>query len=499
MTRSPFRSEIVLSKPVIILLALFLFYTIFDPARLNVPVKSGKNENWRKKDDSFVGWNNIFSKNQQDANIPYHSSTSPKQLLFSHKPETSHVECGRALRSDKEYMKSLALNRPKLVAAKLNMSCEAIKDRILPPKPLRPLLFGVAFARIVYKEYQFLERELRSSYHSQNYFCYSVDGKAGKAFSNRIKALSECLPNVIVTSVQFTINRRGRFMNHAFHECLKLLITKPGWQYVLLMQNHDVMIKSVYETVAILSALGGANDVHVRPCEGRRWNHSSRWDARSLGLYRRESQATPEQLQTNLTFARGAVHASLSRSAVDWLVNTVDLTKLMNQLNTNENGIDEVLIPSLQVSDVFDMPGRFTGECVKMGKIVGFVTRLTVWAPNTALCRSGYFRHSVCVFGIEDFAWVSSSPKLMANKMMPEFDYGIVDCVHELLFNRTHLGQDDHPLNLTFYENQPYVKYHKNRLNPSPEYRLDCSYGLSHESTLRYQDPPQRNLSVHYG
>ncbi|RCN52942.1 hypothetical protein ANCCAN_00937 [Ancylostoma caninum] len=83
-------------------------------------------------------------------------------------------------------------------------------------------------------------------------------------------------------------------------------------------------------------------------------------------------------------------------------------------------------------------------------------------------------------------------------QMMPEFDYGIVDCVHELLFNRTHLGQNDHPLNLTFYENQPYVRYHKNRLNPSPEYRLDCSYGFSHESILKYQDPSQQNFSKHY-
>ncbi|RCN52941.1 hypothetical protein ANCCAN_00936 [Ancylostoma caninum] len=198
------------------------------------------------------------------------------------------------------------------------------------------------------------------------------------------------------------------------------------------------MIKPVYETVTILNALGGANDVHVRPCERRRLNHSSKWDARSLKLYRNESDATAKQLQANLTFARGAVHASLPRPAIDWLVNTVDLTRLMNQLNTNhyssvnastfeallqnlcnfeEMGVDEVLIPSLQVSDVFDMPGRFTGECLKRGKMKGFVTRLTIWGPSKAHCRSGYFRHSVCVFGIEDFAWVSSNPKLMANKV----------------------------------------------------------------------------------
>ncbi|VDO17457.1 unnamed protein product [Haemonchus placei] len=45
----------------------------------------------------------------------------------------------------------------------------------------------------------------------------------------------------------------------------------------------------------------------------------------------------------------------------------------------------------------------------------------------------------------------------MANKMMPSFDYGAVDCMHELLFNRTYLGQVDQVWNLTIYETQPYV------------------------------------------
>ncbi|ETN74899.1 Core-2/I-Branching enzyme [Necator americanus] len=149
------------------------------------------------------------------------------------------------------------------------MSCEALKSRVLPRKQLEPLKFGVAYARVVYKDYEILEDELRSSYHPQNYFCYSVDKTAGDEF----------------TRLQYDVNRYGSYMNHAFYECLKLLITKQEWQYVLLMQNHDIMIKSVYETVTILDSLGGANDVHVKPCEEDRWNHSAKWDASSLKFY----------------------------------------------------------------------------------------------------------------------------------------------------------------------------------------------------------------------
>lgn len=46
------------------------------------------------------------------------------------------------------------------------------------------------------------------------------------------------------------------------------------------------MIKTVYETAAILQALQGANDVHMRQIEPNRYNHSLSWDARSLKLFR---------------------------------------------------------------------------------------------------------------------------------------------------------------------------------------------------------------------
>ncbi|KAK6061294.1 hypothetical protein COOONC_01042 [Cooperia oncophora] len=84
---------------------------------------------------------------------------------------------------------------------------------------------------------------------------------------------------------------------------------------------------------------------------------------------------TPSQLNASLTFARGAVHASLSRAAVDWMVNTIDLTKTFEQLDRNVLGVDEVLIPTLQVSDGLNMPGRFTAHCVKNGSVIGFITR----------------------------------------------------------------------------------------------------------------------------
>lgn len=45
--------------------------------------------------------------------------------------------------------------------------------------------------------------------------------------------------------------------------------------------------------------------------------------------------------------------------------------------------------------------------------------------------------------------------------MLPEFDYAIIDCVHEAIFNRTFLDQTDHPLDTDFYANMANVSVPK--------------------------------------
>ncbi|VDK52795.1 unnamed protein product [Cylicostephanus goldi] len=70
---------------------------------------------------------------------------------FPHKPETEHVSCGRILSGDKVYVKDIARKRPALQKRWLNMSCNEIKGRILPPKHLKRIDFGVAYARIVFE------------------------------------------------------------------------------------------------------------------------------------------------------------------------------------------------------------------------------------------------------------------------------------------------------------------------------------------------------------
>uniref|UniRef100_A0A7I4Z1W6 PBPe domain-containing protein n=1 Tax=Haemonchus contortus TaxID=6289 RepID=A0A7I4Z1W6_HAECO len=78
------------------------------------------------------------------------------QLLgvrFPRNARTSHIDCGRLLHEDKQsgHVKGLASSRVELSDQNRSMSCEDIRARVLPPKPLQTLQFGVAHARIVYE------------------------------------------------------------------------------------------------------------------------------------------------------------------------------------------------------------------------------------------------------------------------------------------------------------------------------------------------------------
>ncbi|CAJ0607509.1 unnamed protein product [Cylicocyclus nassatus] len=388
-----------------------------------------------------------------------------------------HVDCRRILANDISYLKTIAKKRPTLCERKhsRDMSCETIRSRVLPPVQEERLEFGIAHVRIVYENYVFIEEELRSSYHSQNHFCYFLDKKADTLFKTRMHLLDECFPNVYIPHKQLSIDAWGHFMFFAYHECLKVLTEVDGWKYALLLQNYDLVIKSVKEFIAIYNILGGANDIPLHKCETRCQNlDKQKWDAKTLRFY---NESATEQSRSNgvLKFAKGTAQVSLSRAAVEWMISTVNLSTIMHLFNNKKvYGIDEILYSSLQVSDGLGMPGHFTSACLEKGFWSPAVTRLSYHDSRLCRCPSGKSRNSICIFGIEDLGILASSPRLIANKILPDYDYAVVDCVHELLFNRTFRNLVNPHFELQYYKELPHVQYHRNHsINSSNE--IDCS------------------------
>ncbi|CAB3411061.1 unnamed protein product [Caenorhabditis bovis] len=418
--------------------------------------------------------NTLINDLQSDFRTISVNAKQKKKLQYRKRPETVHIDCARLYANDKEYMKQFnGTNRPKMIESKnLDMSCEAITERVIPPVGLEPLKFGVAFARVVYTDYEMLENFVRFSYHPQNVFCFAIDQKSSPEFHSKMRSLASCLPNILLLPDEKSVDSKGHNVNLAHYNCMKALINKPGWGYVMLLQNHDIVIKSIYQLVEIYSILGGANDVEITPENGR-IDKKLKWDPKSLKMFRNESEAKPGQLETTLKFAKGAAQASFSRDAVDWMVRKMDMSTFINNLNTGPFGVDEQFGETLQASDFLEMPGHFTDECLKQGKLTDFVTRMSHWRGRASDCASNNLRHAICVLGVEDLPTVARYPNLMFNKMMPSFDYAAIDCVGELLYNRTVLKQNDIPLDKNYYENMVNVVYHMNKNTPG--FKLNCT------------------------
>ncbi|KAK6058476.1 Core-2/I-Branching enzyme [Cooperia oncophora] len=236
------------------------------------------------------------------------SLTAPQ---FKHRPETSHLDCRRLFLGDEQYMAEIARARIVLVEnSVLDMECDALHWRVFPRLRQPTLGYGIAFARIVHTDYEFLEEQLQVNYSPENHYCYHVDSKSPILFKERMAKLASCLPNVYLTDDILEINGKvGTNVNFAHMACLKVLEDKGSWQYVVLQQKSAHVLRLLYD-------------------------QNMKWDAESLGVFQDLTlRPSSEALKTPLVVVKGGVQVSLSREAVTWL-NRINLTKLISQFNS---------------------------------------------------------------------------------------------------------------------------------------------------------------------
>ncbi|KAI3408872.1 hypothetical protein GPALN_007466 [Globodera pallida] len=375
-------------------------------------------------------------------------------------------ECARVFLNDSDYTAQIGKRRLTFEdPVWLEMDCaNGIRKRNYFPgkEGFEDAEFPLAQVRVVYKDYVFLEKELASSYSPNNWYCYSVDHKSDKQFHMRLKQLSECLPNVVVSTCEWNVDSAGHNMTRAFLDCLNLLtVPEKRWEYVAILQNHDVAIKTNREMVQIYRWLNGANDVEGRGWTGRdgaglagaglagtgldwpgrdfdypievtwppggRVNESLDWSFEAIRMFRNESRNVldVEGFPPKLVFSKGSVASSLSRKMAEFIVYELDLTETVRRLESGVNlGIDEILMPTLHAADALQAPGGDGGFSGQNGR------------------------------------W----PHLFANKLMPEFDFGALLCwwekMHQRAYNETR-HRSFSRLNSAIYADLPHVRFQK--------------------------------------
>lgn len=141
---------------------------------------------------------------------------------------------------------------------------------------------------------------------------------------------------------------------------------------------------------------------------------------------------------------------------VDFMINELDLTRIMKNIEWKAYGIDEILMGSINSNDAIEIPGGFTSHCLDQKKGDSSLTRYTHWA---GVCKSEVRRHNICILTVEYLRNLASSRYLFGNKFLPDRDFGAIVCWHELMFNRTHLDRGIKRLNPETYLNLTHVSY----------------------------------------
>ncbi|CAK5014448.1 unnamed protein product [Meloidogyne enterolobii] len=227
---------------------------------------------------SWTGMGNYFG---------YPNRTGERLFCFYSRP-CNRFNCERIVHGDKDYLYNL---QNKIITYKdtpnLSLKCEDIYERnhfLNITRSEDEKKFPLAFARIVNQDYRFLEAELATNYHPQNWYCFAVDSKANDSFYEKILALASCFKNIIIPRSRYPVDSggekifsknfqknfkkflkinffQGHGMGKAHLSCFKELIKKERkWEYLVTLQNHDIQIKTNEEMVQIFKWIGGACD-----------------------------------------------------------------------------------------------------------------------------------------------------------------------------------------------------------------------------------------------
>uniref|UniRef100_A0A0N5BUQ2 Glycosyltransferase family 92 protein n=1 Tax=Strongyloides papillosus TaxID=174720 RepID=A0A0N5BUQ2_STREA len=398
------------------------------------------------------------------------------------KPRNFNLKCSKILNGDINYINKIKEKRftMKVVPKSYKYDCESIKSRGFYSKvPLSDIEanYPIAYARNVYNNYHMLELEFLVSYAPQNHYCFSVDLKSTELYK-QLTSLAKCFDNVYVPSKRYLMNSNGIYQSLSTYECMKILINKK-WNYLFILQNDDFPIKTNREIVEILKVRNSTLDMEFRdpsPFIQDRINQNASWDYKSLNFFNETEIVKYDKnlLSKNIQFSKGSYASGIPRDSVDFILNKINITKYLYQINTvNKYGEDEMVWQTLFSDNLLKVPHYVDRNCLSTTyNEVIFMVRNVIWEDRE--CKTEIRHHFACVYGVEMLRDLQNMKSIFGYRFIPEHDFGGALCFTEYLFNKTYLKKFE-KIDTDFYVNLPSTKYQNANLLEKVEIIEDCN------------------------
>lgn len=174
-----------------------------------------------------------------------------------------------------------------------------------------------------------------------------------------------------------------------------------------------------------------------------------------------------------ITPVRSSVQTAFSREAVDYILTKLNVTKLIQIIEEGVYGVDEIFSATLNANEIIGLPGGFTTQCLDKNLYFTSPIRFSLWSIDPD-CHSGYYRHDICIFGVEDLKYLSTLKHFFANKMLANFDFGAVECMLEEVHRRTYHDKNLKLIDFEYYQKLAHVRYNKRKKEKKSVKNFDC-------------------------
>ncbi|XP_061186522.1 beta-1,3-galactosyl-O-glycosyl-glycoprotein beta-1,6-N-acetylglucosaminyltransferase-like, partial [Saccostrea echinata] len=364
-----------------------------------------------------------------------------------------NIDCRRLFKHDiREIEKASRLdkfvNEAALSFNELTRDCTKFRKSrgyIIDSSTDEEMCFPIAYSILVYKSPQQFEILLRAIYRPQNFYCVHIDKKASDNIFKEISSIIRCFSNVFLAPMRISVEWGKMSVLTPEIQCMKVLL-KFSWKYFINLTGQEFPLRTNYELVRILKIFNGSNEA-----EGlfkRNADIEKRWS----------SVGTPPH---NIRLIKGAVHVTLNRETVQYIVNNPVAKEFLEYLQKTDIP-DEIFFASLTHNPHLGVRGTFKGDIEKddtdFSSTKPYLSRFKIW-KNTRYPCHGQFVRSVCVFGVKDLPILALRPEFFANKFYIDYQPYTLKCMDELIFNRT---RDEYFQRLQFrtdyYERLEYIK-----------------------------------------
>jgi len=182
--------------------------------------------------------------------------------------------------------------------------------------------FPLAYNILTHSNANQLIRLLRAVYRPHNVICIHIDTKASSSYLSTVDAIQSCFDNIRLASRMETITWAGYSRLQADINCMQdNLESGRNWKYLINTAGLAFPLRTVEETVKILRAYNGAND--VEGIFGRRV-HRGRFENEWVELtdkktIRKTGRTNPKPPH-NIDIVRGSAYAVFSRHFVEFIM-----------------------------------------------------------------------------------------------------------------------------------------------------------------------------------